>query len=141
MIKNEFENDKKVTQISKHFNTEIDKIACQCGCGQEIIQYDLFEIIEDFREFIGDKPINVHCVNRCKEHNKRIGGAKNSYHVEGGAMDLHAIDLDMEELHRLAIQFQKEYNKDIGLGLYDWGIHIDPSYNHNRKRFWDFRKK
>lgn len=49
----------------------------------------LCEKMELVRKFLGDKPIFVHCMFRSPEYNKLIGGAKQSAHLEGLAIDFH----------------------------------------------------
>jgi len=128
-------------KISNHFDTSTDQIKCSCGCGQEIINEELFDILEDFRHYAGDKPIILHCVNRCKKHNAEIGGAKKSYHIIGSAGDFHIKGISIPELHKMALRYYYEVKRPIGLGLYDWGIHLDTSEKHKHERLWDMRTK
>lgn len=48
----------------------------------------LSEVFETIRAACGNKPITVTSAYRTPEHNRRIGGARNSQHVQGRALDL-----------------------------------------------------
>lgn len=110
-------------KVSEHFSR--DELVCHCGCGQCIIDNPLIAMAEAFREFI-DKPMITHCVNRCVFHNKRVGGAKQSWHIVGKAMDFHVAGMSNKELHKIAKRAWKDkFILTGGLGIYDWGIHID----------------
>lgn len=112
---------KKFNRISEHFTR--NEFKCKCGCGQCIINDDLVRMLETIRHRTA-KPVIVHCVNRCREHNKAIGGVDNSQHVLGKAADIHIKGMSIKDLHDYAENNHGEFLTG-GLGLYDWGIHID----------------
>ncbi|WP_418308481.1 YcbK family protein, partial [Parasutterella sp.] len=67
-----------------------------------VVQEGLYQLLEEIRDEFG-KPIVVNSGYRSPEHNKNIGGAKNSYHVKGMAADIrpqHGPDFQ-RELKRL----------------------------------------
>lgn len=109
-------------KISKHFSLE--EIQCHCGCGQALVDKDLLYIAEKLRKYL-KKPMIVHCVNRCTKHNKAVGGVKKSYHVKGMAMDFHCRGMSIRDLKRECILLWEKKILTGGLGVYDWGIHID----------------
>ena len=60
--------------------------SCKCGCGLNV-QPDFLVLLNKIRTDYG-KPIIVLSGARCPTHNAKIGGAKNSSHIEGLAVDL-----------------------------------------------------
>lgn len=104
------------------------EFTCKCGCGTTVVDDELLEMAQAFRDYIG-KPMVVHCTVRCESHNRRVKGEPNSFHLPGRgakAMDFHVRGLPISELHRIARDLWKQ--KEIlsgGLGVYDWGLHID----------------
>ncbi len=130
--------------ISEHFTKK--EITCKCGCGQSTIQYELYRVMEIVREYCGGHAVNVHCVNRCKKHNRTIyekliaqgkeTKVRESQHQIGGGMDFHIPKLKMKRLHTIMLDlFDQGVVND--LGLYDWGCHVGTRTG--KKRFWDKR--
>lgn len=66
-------------------------------------------------------PLTVTSGIRCENHNANCGGVKNSQHKTGLAADLHST-LSPETMYRAA---EEVLGNSGGLGLYDWGIHVD----------------
>jgi hypothetical protein len=152
-----------VKRISKHFIRE--EVVCRCGCGLDYVYIPFFEnMLEPFRavareEFSEYSVMSTHCVNRCLKHNKAVGGTdevigkyhKVSFHVpvyvdavtgqlvkrDINAWDGHITRADIQDQHLLALKHHsREGILNGGLGLYDWGIHID----NGPFRSWDYRK-
>ena len=107
-------------RVSAHF-TE-DEFTCRCGCGQCIVVPELVDTMEMIRNFI-DKPVIVHCVNRCPQHNADVGGKENSEHIIGRACDFHVKWMRNKKLHKILLHM---FDDDIvnDLGLYNWGVHV-----------------
>jgi uncharacterized protein YcbK (DUF882 family) len=112
--------------ISKNFS-EIEW-QCKCGCRQMIIVPELVTAMQVFRNTI-KKPVIVHCVNRCSQHNKNVGGVPNSRHIKGEACDFHVLGLPITELHDFVLGNNNLFN---GIGFYKWGCHVDVGL----KRIW-----
>lgn len=74
----------------------------------------LIQGLNRVREAFG-KPIEVTSGYRCEAHNKAIGGAKNSRHKYGTAVDIKPTKFSKEELERLYQVCLKE-NVFTGLG-------------------------
>lgn len=91
---------------------------------------ELEEVFERVRAIWG-KPITVGSVYRTPAHNRRVGGAPNSQHVEGRAIDLYppkgvSVAAFQRSIRALADQMVDE-GRDLigGVGYYPWGCHVD----------------
>ena len=58
---------------------------------------------------------------RCERHNAAVGGVANSQHLYGRAADLHS-SLSPARMKAAA---EEVMGQSGGIGLYDWGIHVD----------------
>ena len=69
------------------------------------------------------KPIPVNSGLRCRTWNAIQGGVANSNHMTGGAVDLgHPAGVTPVQMKAAA---EEVMGKTGGIGIYDWGIHID----------------
>lgn len=125
--------------MTDHFTKK--ELTCRCGCGLSNPTPALLSLAEAVRAVLG-KPMIVHCVCRCKEHNKAVGGASKSKHLTGDAMDFHVAGISPEAVRDLikAAWIRGELPLLGGLGLYQWGVHID-TYKapDGHLRQWDSR--
>lgn len=79
---------------------------------------------EVLREVVG--PLFVTSGYRTAAWNKRVGGAKGSFHMTASALDLTSRLVSAKELHKVYTVLIKEGRvPDGGLGLYENWIHID----------------
>ena len=69
---------------SKYFSTK--ELSCHDGCGL-LPNQSFVDKLDAIREAYGH-PIEVTNVSRCSVHNRAIGGARFSAHVQGIAADL-----------------------------------------------------
>jgi len=110
--------------LSEHFDRE--EFACRCGCGFGLDPYDvdleLVAALEMLRELVG-VPIHINSGCRCKSHNRRVGGAKNSRHMVGDAADIHCKGVLPFRLASLAKKVPA-FN-DGGIGIYEHWVHVD----------------
>ena len=85
----------------KHFTTK--ELACPC-CGKVYMDKRFMSKIVALREEL-EKAMNVTSGFRCKKHNKNIGGATKSAHMDALALDIRIkSDSYTRELITLAIE-------------------------------------
>jgi len=107
-----------VAKLSEHFSRE--EFACQCGCGQDTVDYELIRVLEALRSNTG--PIIISSGNRCTKRNKAAGGALKSFHVISKAADIIVKGNTPAEIyHHLSERYPDRY----GIGLYSGWVHID----------------
>lgn len=71
-------------------------------------------------------PLIILSAFRSVAYNRRVGGARNSYHLTGRALDLAPIQPEqVPDLHLVADKLFASGIIQGGLGIYSWGIHID----------------
>ena len=105
-----------------------EEFRCTCGkCGGFPVepQEKMVRTVDAIRAKLG-KPIGIVDSRgsgvRCPEHNKAVGGVATSYHLKGMAADLHCATATPAEMKKAA---EAVMGKTGGIGLYDWGIHVD----------------
>ena len=101
------------------------EFACKCGrCGGYPVEPKeaFVRKLDAFRERVGE-PVYINSGIRCPEHNTDpdVGGAANSRHLYGDAADIRCIGKTPKELYTIA----EEIFPNGGVGLYNWGIHVD----------------
>jgi hypothetical protein len=99
------------------------EFACKCGkCGGYPVEPKeaFVRKLDAFRERVGE-PVYINSGIRCPEHNEAVGGADDSRHMYGDAADIRCDGKTPEQLYAIA----DEIFHDGGVGLYDWGIHVD----------------
>lgn len=104
-----------MTKITEHFKKK--EMACK-HCGK--VKYDiaLMAKLELVRLYLNE-PITINSGYRCEIHNKNVGGAKNSLHLKGKAVDIRA--KNQKELIRIV---EKVFTNG-GIGYYKSFIHVD----------------
>ena len=119
-------------QISKNF--QFKEFDCQgkgC-CSKTIIDEKLIAYVQQIRDHFG-KPVTITSPYRCEVHNKRVGGATKSYHMQGRAADIVVQGVSSREVAKYA-----ESIGILGIGLYEtsadgYFTHID---TRTTKSFW-----
>ena len=85
----------------------------------------LAENLQVIRDYIKE-PIHINSAYRSVEHNKSIGGVKNSYHTKGMAADITVKGYTPRKLASIILKLIKEGKlEDGGLGLYPGFVHWD----------------
>ena len=119
-------------QISKNFQyKEFDCHGKGC-CSTTIIAEKLVEYVQRIRDHFG-KPVTITSPYRCEVHNRRVGGATKSYHMQGKAADIVVQGVSSREVAKYA-----ESIGILGIGLYEtsadgYFTHID---TRTTKSFW-----
>ena len=119
-------------QISKNFQyKEFDCHGKGC-CSTTIIDEKLVKYVQRIRDHFG-KPVTITSPYRCEVHNKRVGGATKSYHMQGKAADIVVQGVSSREVAKYA-----ESIGILGIGLYEtsadgYFTHID---TRTTKSFW-----
>ena len=105
--------------ISKNFSRS--EFLCGCNkCGFDTVDIELIQLCETVRELNGNVALKVGCGCRCRDHNKREGGADKSQHLIGKAADLYVNNPTLV-YYTLCDMYPDKY----GFGLYSWGVHVD----------------
>ncbi len=106
-------------EIAEFFSRK--EFECKCGCGFDTVDAELLNVVSDVREHFGE-PVTINSAARCVQHNKNIGGHKNSYHLYGQACDIIVNNVDP-----VAVQnyLKMNYPNSYGIGSYSTFTHID----------------
>ena len=103
----------------------------------------LMAVFESIRWAVGG-PLRILSCYRTAAYNASIGGAAQSQHVLGRAIDV-AVPATMPLLvfHALIIELASRAASTIGaIGLYDWGCHVDTRPRKDGRLVqWDLRAK
>lgn len=71
-------------QLSSHFTAA--EFGCP-HCGVALVRPELLAKLEQLRKLVG-RPLRIVSGYRCPTHNRAVGGAANSQHMYGAAVDL-----------------------------------------------------
>jgi uncharacterized protein YcbK (DUF882 family) len=87
----------------------------------------LAQEFENLRALAGHRPMTVLSAYRTKAHNARVGGARNSQHVQGRALDLKPpTGMSVQRLYELALEMTAQAGCRIrGIARYPTFVHID----------------
>jgi hypothetical protein len=104
-----------------------EKAGCKCGCGYNCVDADIAYLLDVLNVGGIEYDINSWC--RCKEHNKKEGGADKSYHLLGLAVDIAPKNKTPLQIYNMLCSWFKD---SCGIILYDWGVHFDLRKNFYR---------
>jgi uncharacterized protein YcbK (DUF882 family) len=86
---------------------------------------ELAKNLEVLRKHLGH-PIRVTSGFRSREHNRKIGGAVNSFHVLGMASDIQVAKIKPEDVAKaIELLIAEGKMKEGGLGIYRTWVHYD----------------
>jgi len=129
-------------RVSTNFSRS--EFSCKCGCGFEAVDIVLVNVLEKVRKYMcmnfGECFIDITSGNRCSEHNKKVGGAENSKHISGIAVDFKVFKKDTYEQIPEKIVYnylEIHYPNTFGIGRYSNRTHLDVREERAR---WDYRK-
>lgn len=122
-IMDEQANDK----ITEHF--KVKEFACKDGSPIVFVDEYLAVLLDILRETI-KKPVIITSGYRTPEHNKKVGGAKYSYHMRGMAADIIVKDMAPKDV---AKELNKLAPKSCGIIVYKSWVHFDTRNNKYRK--------
>lgn len=106
-------------RLSEHFQRH--EFACHCGCGADTVDAALVSLLEEVRTRFGH-PLAVVSGMRCAAHNRAVGGAPSSMHLEGKAADVKIRAVHPDDV----ADFLESLCPDgCGIGRYDDFTHID----------------
>lgn len=113
-------------QLAANFKAR--EFDCKGGeCAQTLIDTDLVNYLQKIRDHF-QKAVHITSGYRCPTHNKRVGGATNSYHTKGQAADFYIDGVEPLEIAKYA-----ESLGCLGIGQYPNFVHID---TRTKKFFW-----
>lgn len=106
-----------------------EEFRCQCNgkyCNGFPVEPEekMVRTIDEIRRRLG-VPVSIVDAGgsgvRCTQHNSNVGGVSNSEHLYGRAADLHS-SASPSRMKQVA---EEVMGSTGGIGLYDWGIHVD----------------
>ena len=115
-----------MTELSK--NIFRHEVACKCGCGFDTMDFETIEAVQDCCDYFAHKQgvdkvvLIINSGARCLEHNRKIGGSKNSQHLLGRAMDIVIKGVSPRDVYTF---LDKNYDGEYGIGSYTTFTHID----------------
>lgn len=102
-------------------NFKVKEFKCKDGTNGILIDYELVCLLQYIRDIV-KKPLIINSGYRTASYNKKVGGAKNSYHIKGRAFDVSGADVSY--LCNIA------YSIGIkGIIKYNTFVHIDSRDN------------
>lgn len=95
-----------------------EELSCK-GTGQLVVNEAALDKLQAMRGMVG-KPFVITSAYRSPEHNKRVGGAQKSMHLQGRAFDISTKGHNKHELYEAAVEAGF-----TGFGFYNNFIHVD----------------
>lgn len=108
---------------SENFSqAELECKGVSCNCKYPGMTTLLMHLVEDLRMEFG--PLIVNSAYRCAVHNKAVGGAPDSYHMKGRALDIRPArsSVTPEQIYEY---LTSKYPRRYGFGLYNTMCHVD----------------
>jgi len=107
-------------QLSENFH--LSEFTCKCGrCRNQPIDMKMVEKLQALREVMG-VPLYITSAYRCPTHNRNVGGASQSRHIVGDAVDISVGNLNWRAL---VAEAKRIGFTGIGYGQHRGFIHLD----------------
>lgn len=107
-------------------NFKVKEFACKDGSDKVLVDTDLVTLLQKIRDYF-KKPVRINSAYRTTNHNKKVGGAKNSYHLVGMASDIR-----IDGVNPILVALYAERLNAGGIGVYSNFVHIDTRKNKTR---------
>lgn len=102
-------------------NFSRSEFACKCGCGFDVVDFELLNVLQGIRYTYG-RPIIITSGCRCRAYNSSVQGARDSQHCYGKAADIVVDGVEPVKVYDyLSSIFEDRY----GIGKYDNWTHLD----------------
>ena len=112
---------------AEHFTGK--EFRCKDGTEEFLFSPNLIEVLEIIRKKL-NAPVIINSGYRTPEWNKKVGGAKCSYHMKGMAADIVVKGHTPKEVAKIANEIMKDYG---GVIRYSNFVHVDVRENKYRK--------
>lgn len=111
-------------------NFKVREFACQDGSDTLFVSTELAKVLQKIRAHFG-KPVTINSAYRTDIHNGGVGGSPTSQHKYGLAADIVVQGVAPKEVAKYA---ETVLGGKGGIGLYQWGVHVDVRAKRSR---WD----
>ena len=111
-------NDVRVSE-----NFRLQEFECKDGSHQVVLHSELLQRLQSLRSALG-RPVYITSGYRNREHNARVGGSPNSYHLRGMAADIRVPGVSPRDLAAAAREAGFR-----GIGIYSSFVHVDIRIN------------
>lgn len=111
-------------------NFKVREFACKDGSEALFVSTELAQVLQKIRSRFG-RPVTINSAYRTAAHNSSEGGSPTSQHLYGLAADIVVQGVTPKEVARYA---ETVLGAKGGIGLYQWGVHVDVRAKRSR---WD----
>ena len=114
------------TYVSKNF--KVSEFKSNDGADAVLIDKELVTILQNIRDHFGTA-VTINSAYRTAEYNTKVGGGKNSLHLQGSAADIKIAGVSPWEIAKYA-----ETIGVRGIGVYNTFVHVDTRAS---KYYWN----
>ena len=135
---NDTDVEKKLEMMTRDITQSYfseEELKCKCGCSSCNMDGEFLYKLNKARHKDG-KPWKVNSAYRCTKHNASVGGKKNSAHVHGCAVDIHA-PTSARKFEIVTAALSVGFNR-IGIGKNFVHLDSDTSAGHPANVLWTY---